>query len=339
MSTTCYQLPDLLSMCPKKSGKIISQHFAEADARYVEWVKNCKVFGPYARAAFCDAEMPLLASLAWPHASAEDLCFILDYMSLSFVLEEMTDTESSEVAQKASRIWMQVLEDPADGKNFPHPMMDLIVELSTRLKDAVLPFHRPQFIDTNADFAKNVIQEAIDRENAADVDHTRSVDEYMITRRHTIGVKPCLVLLRSTRHLYIPDNILKHPILEEIENAALDTIYIANDIYSYKKETGDNGALNNILTVIMKDPETNRLDLQGSIDHAGQLFQSAVGRFHKYRSMLPSFGEEMDRQVQDYVDGLMVWSIGNIEWSMVNHRYNTFDDEESRQNGVMRMIV
>ncbi|EGO21839.1 putative terpene cyclase [Serpula lacrymans var. lacrymans S7.9] len=234
---------------------------------------------------------------------------------------------------------MQVLENPADGEKFPHQMMDLIVELSTRLNDAVSPFHRPQFIDTNADFAKNVIQEAIDRESAADVDHTRSVDAYMIIRRHTIGVKPCLVLMRSTRHLYIPDHVLKHPILEEIEDAILDTIYIANDIYSYKKEVGDNGALNNIITVIVKDPETKHLDAQGSIDHAGKIFQSAVARFHKYRSMLPSFGEEMDRQVQDYVDGLIDWSVGNIEWSMVNHRYNTFDDEQSRRSGVMRMVV
>jgi len=37
-----------------------------------------------------NAEMPLLAALAWPKASAKELRAILDYMTMSFMFEELT---------------------------------------------------------------------------------------------------------------------------------------------------------------------------------------------------------------------------------------------------------
>jgi len=109
------------------------------------------------------------------------------------------------------------------------------------------------------------------------------------------------------------------------------------DVYSFKKEYGDNGALNNLLTVLEKDPMTSHLDLQGRLDHAEKLFAAALDRFHACRKNMPSFDQDMDQQVAAYADGLIDWAIGNIEWSCVNHRYNTFLDDKDRKNGIMRV--
>lgn len=98
----------------------------------------------------------------------------------------------------------------------------------TRMKTTIDPFHWPQFISTNADFAKNTVREALDREASRDVQASRDLQSYMITRRETIGTRPCLVLMRSTRRLYIPDRVLDHEVVAEMENYALDMVYIAN---------------------------------------------------------------------------------------------------------------
>ncbi|KAG1754774.1 isoprenoid synthase domain-containing protein [Suillus paluster] len=328
MPSGVYQLPDMLSVCPKRTGPAISPGFKKAKDGYEQWVRD--TIGYFVSKGVANAEMPLLAALAWPEASSKELRAILDYMTMSFMLEELTDRCSSEVAQKISELWVDVLKDPQAGKGHR--------QMVARLKDAVDPYHWPEFIQSNAEFAKNTIQEALDREASKDIAATRCIASYMIMRRETVGTRPCFVLIRSTRRLYLPEHVLQHPVVADMENSALDMVYLANDIYSFKKERGDNGALNNIITVIQKDPTTQHLDLQDRFDHAGKLFQVALDRFNACRDALPSFGDEGgDKQVAAFADGLVDWIRGSIEWSMVNHRYRVFVNDDDRRENILRL--
>ncbi|KAI6028505.1 isoprenoid synthase domain-containing protein [Pisolithus orientalis] len=336
MVAQTYQLPDLLSFFAQKPGGPISPHFKGAYQGYSEWVGN--TLGYYFSIEVYNAEMPLLAALAYPLATEHELRAILDYMTASFMLEEMTDRYSSSKALKNSEIWMQTLKGGQPETSTRHPFIKLMSkEMMTRLKSAVDPFHWPQFISTNVDFARNTVREALDREASKGLHATRDLHSYMITRRETIGTRPCLVLMRSTRRLYIPDSVLENNAVMGMENAALDMVYIANDIYSFKKEQGDNGALNNIITVILKDPDTSHLDLQGAINYAGDLFKAALDDFHACRGRIPSFGTEMDKFLSAYGDGLIDWAIGNIEWSVVNNRYKVFCNDSDRRSNVIRL--
>ena len=103
-----------------------------------------------------------------------------------------------------------------------------------RLKDAVDPFHWPEFVQSNVDFATNVVQEALDREASKDILATRCIASYTVMRRETVGTRPCIVLMRSTRRLYLQEHVLKHPIIAEMENYALDMVFIANVRVSLK---------------------------------------------------------------------------------------------------------
>jgi hypothetical protein len=97
-----------------------------------------------------------------------------------------------------------------------------------RMKDAVDPFHWPEFLHSNVVFAANTIQEALDREASKDISATRCIDSYMVMRRETVGTRPCIVLMRSTRRLYLPEHVLQHPIIAEMENSVLDAVFLAN---------------------------------------------------------------------------------------------------------------
>jgi len=100
--------------------------------------------------------------------------------------------------------------------------------LVARLKDAVDPFHWPEFVQSNVKFAMNMAQEALDRETSKDNSATRCISSYVVIRRETIGFRPCFVLMRSTRRLYLAEHVLQHPIVAEMENSAIDMMYIAN---------------------------------------------------------------------------------------------------------------
>ncbi|OAX35170.1 terpenoid synthase [Rhizopogon vinicolor AM-OR11-026] len=366
MYSGVFQLPNLPRICPKKTGNKISPGFQEAKDGYEQWVKeNITLFLSIKLARFGvplialtellakfgvpllaltevldKTEGPLLAALAWPKANSKELRAILDYMTMSIMLEELTDHCSSEEAKRICKLWINVLKDPQVGKGHYHPFIQLMTnQMVARLKDAVDPYHWPALMESNVTFSMNVIQEALDREASKDISATRCIASYMDMRRETIGTRPCIVLMRSTRRLYLPEDVLQHPILVDMENRALDMVYIANDIYSFKKEIDENGAVNNIINVIQKDPTTQHItDLQGRFDHAGNLFQAALNRFNACRDALPGFGdEETDRQVAAYGDGLVDWVSGNIEWSIVNQRYSVFRNDDDRQNHVLRL--
>ncbi|KAG2128092.1 isoprenoid synthase domain-containing protein [Suillus cothurnatus] len=337
MPSRVYHIPKLLSARPRKTGFIINPSFKETKDGYERWVKD--TFDYPSSIKIAESEMPLLAALAWPQASSKELRAILDYMTASFMLEELTDRCSSEVARNISKLWIDVLQDPQAGKGDHHPFTKLMSEqIAARLKDAVDPYHWAEFIQSNAEFAKNTVQEALDREASKDIAATHCIASYAIMRRETIGTRPCFVLMRSTLRLYLPKHVLQHPVVAEMENSALDMVYIANGIYSFKKERDDNGALNNIITVMQMDPATQHLDLQERFDHAGKLFHVALDRFNICRDALPSFGdEETNRQVAVFADGLMDWIVGSIEWSEVTKRYKVFVDDNDRRENILRL--
>jgi hypothetical protein len=63
-----------------------------------------------------------------------------------------------------------------------------------------------------------------------------------------------------------------------------------------------------------------------------------MDRFNACKDALPRFGdEETDRQVAAYVDGLMVWVLGSIEWSIANRRYSVFVNDHDRRNNILRL--
>lgn len=79
------------------------------------------------------------------------------------------------------------------------------------------------------------------------------------------------------------------------------------------------------------------MELQERLDHTQKLFTSALDRFNACRKQAPSVNRELEQQLTAYADGLTDWLAGNIQWSSVNHRYNTFLDEKDRKNNIMRL--
>lgn len=74
------------------------------------------------------------------------------------------------------------------------------------------------------------------------------------------------------------------------------------------------------------------LERQAAIDYAGNLCSKTVERFLEGKAALPSWGPEIDAQVQTYVQGLEDWIIANAEWSFMTERYFGKDGPKIRKN-------
>ena len=65
----------------------------------------------------------------------------------------------------------------------------------------------------------------------------------------------------------------------------------------------------------------NNVDRQEAIEQAGELWRKTLDWYFECHKAVPSWGEEVDRAVAQYIQGLDDWIIANAEWSFETERY------------------
>jgi hypothetical protein len=136
-----------------------------------------------------------------------------------------------------------------------------------------------RFIETMEFFFQAVHQQALDRRSGEIPD----LESYIALRRDTSGCKPCWALIEYANGLYIPDDVMEHPSLVALGEAANDLvtwsnvseflspprasplIYAPQDIFSYNVEQS-RGDTHNMICVVMDE---QGLDLQAAVDFVG----------------------------------------------------------------------
>ncbi|KAG2358272.1 terpene synthase [Suillus spraguei] len=139
-----------------------------------------------------------------------------------------------------------------------------------------------------------------------------------------VALKICYPLIEFVAQIDIPDEVVSHPVMKALEGAVNDYASWSNDILSYNKEQSRGDAhWHNIVAVLMHE---RGLDLQGAIDYAGQMCKDAIQRFDSNRAILPSWDEEVDKQVAIYVEGLQDFMIGALHGHLDSTRYGVTPD-------------
>ncbi|KAG6330855.1 hypothetical protein ID866_8237 [Astraeus odoratus] len=142
-----------------------------------------------------------------------------------------------------------------------------------------------------------------------------------------------MAYIRALKGLGLSRELLEHPAIKGMELEAVDTVFITNDVYSYKKELKDGGAFQNLLTVLLKDPSAGCSDIQQAINYASDLFNEAMDRFNAHRTALPRDNPQLIEYTNAMVDGL----VGSIEWQAVSPRYKVFETEEDKVRCLLRL--
>ncbi|KAJ8692727.1 hypothetical protein PTI98_010014 [Pleurotus ostreatus] len=153
---------------------------------------------------------------------------------------------------------------------------------------------------------------------------------------------PFLILAQWTGGIRLPVSIQDSHSIQTMSQAAVEMVFLANDVYSYKKEKMAGATQNNVITVIIGDPSTGICegDLQGSFDYSERLFQDALSRFYTHREMLLEIVSDQQNYTADidkFSRAMMDCVVGNIKWSMVCKRYAVFECEQARNNEVVKI--
>jgi hypothetical protein len=79
------------------------------------------------------------------------------------------------------------------------------------------------------------------------------------------------------------------------------------------------------------------LNLQDAVDYCTRLCNISLQRFEENRAILPSWGEEVDKDVATYVEGLQNWITGPLQWSFVTARYFGKDAHTVKRDRIVKL--
>ncbi|KAI0273275.1 terpenoid synthase [Russula aff. rugulosa BPL654] len=306
-----FRLPDLVAQWPWP--RKLNQHYQEAKSESGKWLRDFEALDTKSQRSFDFCDFPLLSSLGYPLLDKDCLRVSCDLMILFFIYDEFTDNTDGDEARTYADLVTNVLRNP----HMERPQGESKIGEITRqfwlraVKFASEPAQR-RFIRAFTDYVHGVIDEASDRTRG----HIRGIADYFQLRRLTAGAYPSLFSVELG--LEIPDEVMEHPALQSLLGLTADSIVLTNDLYSYNNEQAAGHGCHNILTVIMNE---KGVDLDGALDALAKYNDEVLSKFQAQRHMLPSWGPDMDRIVNEYVERLAYWIRGHDCWSFESRRY------------------
>ncbi|KAI8976599.1 terpenoid synthase [Trametes punicea] len=304
------RFPDLISCCPFPLQ--CNPYYERASAASKTWLTSGCKLSKKKRNALQGLKGGLLTAMSYPFAGYDQFRVCCDWINYLFHLDDICDEMDDRATVSTAHEIIGALRDP----HCFHPSSAvgrLTKSFWSRFTESATPGAQRRFIETFELFFKAVEQQAKDRKTGDIPD----LESYIALRRNTSGCKPCWAFIEYANNLDLPDSVMGDPTVRGLEEAANDLVTWSNDIFSYNVEQAK-GDTHNMIVVVQNQ---ENLDRQSALDYVGELCVGSIHRFQALRQELPSWGPEIDAQLQVYVDGLAHWMISNLNWSFESERY------------------
>jgi len=264
-----------------------------------------------------------LASLYYPHHSEEHLRSGNDLINIIIAVDDITDKLSPKEMKEVANCVMDALRFPQKARpQGEHPLGEVHRSFWSRALNTASKTSASRFLESYDAFMTSLVDECADRDSNT---IRRSIDDYLSLRRSTGGIKPSFDLLLLP--LEIPEDLLEHAVIKELETIALDMIVVANDVISFNVEQ-TRGEIHNLVVVLMNE---RNFTIQEAMDFIGEWYHARGKAFIDTMGRLPTAADaDASANLQKYVVSLGNGVTGNYEWSLDTERY--FDNAQEREN-------
>jgi germacradienol/geosmin synthase len=172
---------------------------------------------------------------------------------------------------------------------------------------------------------KNLLDESTwELDNISDARVANPI-EYIAMRRKVGGAPWSANLVEHANFVEVPDRVSETRPLRVLRDTFADAVHLRNDLFSYQRETVEEGELANCVLVLERFLD---LDTQRAADLTNEILSSRLYQFeHTALTELPQVFEEhaldpLERQsILLYAKGLQDWQAGGHEWHLRSSRY------------------
>ncbi|KAL8282699.1 hypothetical protein RB600_005924 [Gaeumannomyces tritici] len=253
----------------------------------------------------------LLASMWMPEADAEGLRVMVDWLTWVFFFDDLFDDgelrDDPVGAQAEAEATLALMSDhEQEVSRELHPLRYLFYTTWVRFRNRSSKALQTRYRKCIEEYITGVVRQTGASLVGADI----SVEQYLHWRRKSVGLRPCHALMEYACGIQLPDYVLAHPAVQECVMVSIDLVSLQNDILSYRKELASCGT-QNIIHILRRQGMTT----QQAFDRAGGLTVTAIRRWHLAQLDMPIWGEEVDRQLQRYLQGCLDSCIGSLNWS------------------------
>ncbi|KAK1252116.1 hypothetical protein MKX08_003303 [Trichoderma sp. CBMAI-0020] len=315
---TAVRIPDMFGSIMSAEAVVNPHHFkvkAAADSWIAEFLKMGKLEADKNRKSdFC-----FCASAMAPHADAEALRTMVDWLNWIFYFDDAFDEghldRDPPAAQKEINQTLALLDE---NKEIPdrdlYPLQYLFYSVWERVKKRSTFDMQLQFKATHQKYLDGLRHQVDATHNGGS--HTQAEEDYIKMRRRTVGGHPCISLIAYAHGVNLPQVAFEHPSIQECIAVSCDLAWIHNDIVSYKKDV-KSGVEHNFITVLNK----SGYSIQEAMDRAGELQNECYHRWYNALANMPVWGELVDREVLKFIQACHTFPLGDLLWSFQTSRY------------------
>ncbi|KAI6008809.1 isoprenoid synthase domain-containing protein [Pisolithus orientalis] len=325
-SPQTFLLPDFLTTCPYplRLNPYLDDILHDSD----KWLVEVCGFSEDSLERSKAAKSALLSATYYPDADAPRLRVCADWLALLFNVDDWFDEYDLGDARALWQTCLDVFRDPNLRTEKRSVLM--VKSFFDRFRQTAGPGCTERFIHGFYLFFAASEREVERRSKG----YIADLESYIAYRRDTSACKPCYAMIEYAVGIDLPDEVVSHPAIMAMGEAANDMISWSNDIYSYNKEQA-RGDIHNLVMILMYE---QGLDLQGAVDAAGAYWEAALQRFEDNFTILPTWGSPVDQNVAIYVQGLRDMVIGSLHWSFDAERYFGKQGQQIKKDRIVRLL-
>jgi germacradienol/geosmin synthase len=324
-----FELPDFYVPYPAR----LNPHLEGARRHSKEWARSMGFLQPEQGQRIWDEtdldrhDYGLLCAYTHPDCDGTELDLITDWYVWVFYFDDhflalykrTGDAAAATAYLDRLRAFM-----PVDGGEVPEPSNPVergLADLWPRTVPAMSPAWRRRFITTT----RNLLEESLWELTNISKGRVANPIEYIEMRRKVGGAPWSANLVEHAAGAEVPARIAATRPLRVLCDTFADAVHLRNDIFSYQRETEQEGEVNNGVLVFER---FFGLAAQQAANAVNDLITSRLQQFeHTTLTELPPlFAEHAlppaeQAAVLAYAKGLQDWQSGGHEWHLRSSRY------------------
>ncbi|WP_283844323.1 isoafricanol synthase [Streptomyces barringtoniae] len=304
----------------------LSPHAERARRHSLLWVQEMGLLTDAATGEYDTLRLERLMAYFYPDAGGRDLELAADFNAWFFIFDDQFDGRLGKRPEAVEALVESLVRTMsadaprwAPGPADP-PLVRAFHDIWHRATADAPDDWRRRFRRHWSAYLTSHQEEARNRTG----DRLTSLEQYLATRRNSIGVQPCLDFTERCGAYSLPNSLHDSAPLREMREITGDVVIFVNDIVSLVKEMAVGDVNNSVLVT----REEKGCGLDESVAYVAGLANARTARFGQLAAALPAslaargMSAEARRYVDHYVEGMGHLMAGNLAWSLATSRYD-----------------
>lgn len=304
----------------------LSPYAERARQHSLLWVQEMGLLTDAATGEYDTLRLERLMAYFYPDASGQDLELAADFNAWFFIFDDQFDGRLGKRPEAVGALVDSLVRTmSADSPRWTPgpadpPLVRAFRDIWHRATAGAPDYWRRRFRRHWSAYLVSHHEEARNRTG----DRLTSLEQYLATRRNSIGVQPCLDFTERCGAYNLPNGLHNSPPLREMREITGDVVIFVNDIVSLVKEMAV-GEVNNSVLIAREEMDCG---LDEAVAYVAGLANARTARFGQLAAAIPAsftargMSAEARGYVDHYVEGMGHLMAGNLAWSLATSRYD-----------------